>query len=264
MTTREKQTELISSDIFNFDGRDIGRYALTRYSETPWGKHQAGQKLRYSLWAYDRDTMLKDIGISVHPLLHGLDVEKNVIRTLLETISHKRKSLDISRFELIGLIYAAQMHDLGENTHPDFKELFGWTVGDMPRGQKTDKHRKLEKSVLTMVLQTHFNYLPDGLLQFVLDLSTHEPNAESSLAGRVLEVSHERAETITCMTAGGLGQLAIQAEELNRRTLALLGIGQRANVPRVSLEAAIDEFRPLDKWLEDTQLRCDRYAAVTI
>jgi hypothetical protein len=262
----EKQLELIDTDHFNIGkGRFVGRQVLGAYHSTPLGQHHAQQPQRYSLWAYDPKAKYHDLGRRVHPLWHGAAVGDRVQHTLGKLATLRKAPLDISPREIVGLLFGAQIHDLGENTHPDFMSLCGGVVGDLPRGRKTPQHRELEKRILTKVLQSAFNYMPDDLLQFAFDIATHEPTVSDSFAAHVLEVSHEGEEETTCLIGGDLGLAALRVDEdPNPRTRALISIGQCVTGPRSSLEASIPDFPLFEGELEGTQSLCEQISAANL
>lgn len=206
------------------------------------------------MWPYDPKAKLQDLGQRVQPLWHGAAVKDRVQDTLGQLAAIRRRPLDISPHEIVGLLFAAETHDLGENTHPDFVERYGEVIGDLPRGRKTQRHREIERQILTEILQTEFNYMSDSLLELAFGLSMHDPAVSDSLAGRIFEVSHEREEGAASLVAGDLGLTALRANEYaTPRTEALIGIGKCITVPRISLEASIPEFPFLERILEDTQ-----------
>jgi hypothetical protein len=125
------------------------------------------------------------------------------------------------------------------------------------------KDRELERGILTEIMQSTYNYLPDDLLQFAVDISMHTPAASDSLAGHVLEVSHEAEEESVCLMAQNLGLTAVESGDItSQRTRMLVGIGQCVMGPRHSLEESISSFPFAEQLLDMTEPLCARFEAV--
>jgi hypothetical protein len=262
---RSRQVDTITSKYLMVGDRGIScEQLLGHYQTTDYGKHHEGQSLRFIKWPYDRTTKRRDLGPGVDPVNHGNSVKNIVEQVLGRLAASSGKILDISSDEISGLYFATTVHDFGENTHPYFTERFGGTVGDLPRGTKGPEQRALEWLILTEVMQSTFSNLPDGLLQFAVDMSMHARSTSDSLAGRVFEMSHEDGEYETCSTAQELAIAAFEAGDIDSwRTKMLVGIGQCATGPRDNLEGFIPDFPFLEELLITREPSHDRFAAFT-
>lgn len=160
--------------------------AFSRYATSSLGIHHANQALRYAAnWGYERNQMLTDLGMDVHPIGHML-VAHGTLQGFLWHDTDKAGE-DLSPAEIMAMRVAAQFHDVGENTSPELATVYGGVVGDVPYGDKNDAQRMLEARIATDVITKTLPELDEDQVEGVIELATHRTE---SAAHRILDRSH--------------------------------------------------------------------------
>ncbi len=142
------------------------RYALSLH-----GQAHSLQPLRYSQYhGFSRERMLRLLGEDVHPVEHNRFAAEEVTVPLLYFQNCMADGQDMQNFspmQIVGLRFAAYMHDIGESEHPSLVEVCGSTVGDKVSGTKTDTDRSTEAAIRKHLYKQYYSDLPESFLGYV-------------------------------------------------------------------------------------------------
>lgn len=177
--TASQQIEqlLISSNELTIPGCEELTYTdlFDRYASSPFGATQAQQPARYSnRYAYDRDTMIADLGDDVHPLRHMPYTETKIFRPLIAYQHHPqerdRGTEQLSQLEIVAGRLGSLLHDIGECEHPELAAVCGGTVGDVNLFEKTTEHEGIEALIRGHFYKRFFSDVPQDVLELAEDM----------------------------------------------------------------------------------------------
>lgn len=181
-----------------------------RYKTSIYGIFHAEQDPRFSnKYRWDYSQMLLDLGDDVHPVHHMSHTEERIVRPLLD---HQLRGSEDGRQalepgQIIAVRLAALVHDMGECEHPELKEVFGETVGDVYYAAKTDEHENAEARIRAYFYGKLYGDVPTELLRVAEEIVR---NPGASHEGRAFKV----AEHIGYFTTGILaGVTAIELKD---------------------------------------------------
>lgn len=167
---RRQQEIAATSNMFNEDLGITYTEIFNIYAQSPFGQHQATQPLRYKKFHYQREAMLKDIGDSVHPLLHSQDLAKNVIEPMLKNQVMEGKAEELSPEDIVALRVAAPLHDSGECTSDLLIPQCGRVVGDVQFDMKTTEDEDTESIIRELIYEKLYPFIPENILERVEEI----------------------------------------------------------------------------------------------
>jgi hypothetical protein len=151
--------------------------------------------------------MLADLGPDVHPLGHMDDVHRILKELLMAELRTRRNLGDLAVADISLCRFTAQVHDVGETTHPSFPE----TVDDIPSGLKQPWQRKIEQDVRLAVFSQFWGDIPQDFRDRADLIVMHRPETDRDIAAHDhLEAAHTIGSYVTGLVSG---QLALQIME---------------------------------------------------
>jgi len=179
-----------------------------RYADTFYGRDHAASPPRYSQrYGYDREQMLRDLGDDVHPVSHMLHTDLNILSPLI-FFQNKFGKLKISPVLAENLHTTAQLHDIGECSHPLIEQVIGDLVGDVHYEDKNAEHEAKERLIRHYLYDQIFDDVPRRRLE-AMDAILDDPK---SVEGHIFNTVERTGYYLTAMRAGELALKLLQDE----------------------------------------------------
>lgn len=152
------------------------------------GQAMLDQPLRYAAkYGYDRDAMIHDNGYDLCPIGHQWELPYHTAKVLEVEMQEGTLYGSLSDEELGLLMFALQIHDMGESIH-DSIEAAGFTiVGDIPAGFKTEEDRINEATIRKFMYETFFADVDPAVIKRVEAIISHQ---DASILHELFEAGH--------------------------------------------------------------------------
>lgn len=199
------------------------------YAHSAIGQHHAAQDLRWNQYGVSNTGLTTAIGADAHPLNHMILTHNLALKVAArenEDMSH----LQLTDREQAVVRTAMLLHDMGENTHPDFANTCG-VVGDVPFGLKTEAQRETEATIRRTIWEHKYGFfLPEDFraeVESVIDHTGNERAVKTAQAAHTLGAFQAAAHALTASEAdttlsredrAALRELAIDATRQLART----------------------------------------------
>jgi hypothetical protein len=209
----------------------------TVYAGSIYGIHHAEQPLRYSqYYAYDRDSMLEDLGDDVHPVRHMAYTEAEIVVPLI-TVQNQSADEHFADEEATVIRAAALLHDIGECEHAEIQQYTGYRVGDVAWDLKTDEDGKSEWAIRQFLYSKLYTEIPIDFLEAADDIID---NKDGSLPREAFYTAERLGYYLTGLKAG---EVALRLYE-HRTASDELRVTQ---LGRLALQTTNDHRRYLEK-----------------
>jgi hypothetical protein len=161
---QEARRMAATEDVFDLRTSLTYKEIFELYENSSYGKHHAGQDLRWKPFHYDPDQMLLDFGDDAHPVKHMKYTHDAIVVPMLLRQIEEEKADQLSPQDIRVLRFAALTHDFGECEYPPLSDKMN-LVGDVPLPYKSKHHEDEEQSVRKHIYKELFDYIDPEIIE---------------------------------------------------------------------------------------------------
>jgi hypothetical protein len=206
------------------------------YANSAIGIHHATQPPRWSQYGVSDGALHSVIGLDAHPLSHMIDTHNLAVEVAARE-SVNMSHLQLTSRELAVLRTAMLLHDMGENTHPDFANTCG-VVGDIPFGLKTDEQRATEAAVRKIIWDNKYHFfLPEDFRAEAEAVINHTGNTR---VVKTAQAAHTLGALEAAAQAYDAGKYDTDLDTTDREHLIELALDAARQLARKALPSAME------------------------